>query len=59
MTIEELKKYFKSGYNFRKITGMSACTFGNWLKWGYVPTASQFVIERITKGDLKADWDEK
>lgn len=58
MKPKEVKKYFKTQYNFRKVTGMSAATLGNWLKWGYVPEASQLKLERITNGDLKAEWKE-
>lgn len=58
MTPKEVKKYFKTQYNFHKVTGMSAATLGNWLRWGFVPETSQLKIERITNGALKADWDD-
>lgn len=55
MTVSELKKYYRTGYNFQKCTGITACSFSNWLKWGYIPVASQIKLERMTNGDLKAD----
>lgn len=56
MTPDDVKKYYGNQYKFGKITGMSQATLGNWLKWGYVPEASQYKIERLTKGDLKTEW---
>jgi hypothetical protein len=55
MTPEEVKKYYKNGYLFNKETKMSACSFHNWLKWGFVPEGSQLKIEKLTRGLLKAD----
>jgi len=56
---EDVKKYYGSQYKFNKKTGMSAMSLGNWLKWGYVPEASQYKIERLTKGELKTEWTDK
>jgi len=56
MKPKEVKKYYKSQYNFHKMTGMSGCTLGNWLKWGFIPEASQYKIERLTNGKLKTEW---
>lgn len=56
MKPQDVKKYFGSGYGFRKETGMSAATLGNWLEWGYVPFVSQKKIEKITNKELKAVW---
>lgn len=56
MTPEDVKKYYKSTYNFRKITGMSNSSLINWLKWGFVPEHSQYKLERLTKGALKTEW---
>ena len=58
MTPRDVKKYYKSCYNFHKVTGMSAGSLGNWLKWGFVPEASQYKLERLTNGDLKTQWTE-
>lgn len=59
MKPEDVKKYYGSQYMFRKITGMSVSTLGNWLKWGFVPEASQYKLERLTKGNLKTEWTDK
>ncbi len=58
MTPDDVKKYYRTQYNFRKETGMSTSTLGNWLKWGYVPEAAQYKLERITKAKLKTQWSE-
>lgn len=57
MTPKQVKKYFKTSYNFRKITGMSDNTMHNWLKAGYVPFVAQKKIELITESVLIAEWD--
>jgi len=56
MKPKEVRRYFKSQYNFHKVTGMSAASLGNWLKWGFVPILSQLKLEKITNGELKAEW---
>jgi hypothetical protein len=56
MTPQDVKKYYRSNYNFNKVTGMSASTLGNWLKWGYVPVDAQYKLEHMTKGLLKNEW---
>jgi hypothetical protein len=53
---DEVKRYYGSQYNFRKLTGMSASTLGNWIKWGFVPEDAQYKLERLTKGELKTEW---
>ena len=55
MTIKELQDYYKNSYQFRKATGMSDSSFQNWLHWGFIPIVSQFKIERLTSGKLKAN----
>ncbi len=59
MTPDDVKTFYKSLYNFRKTTGMSANSLLNWLKWGYIPEGSQHKIERLSKGRLKTEWSEK
>ena len=59
MTPEDVKKYYRSGYNFRKVTKMSDVSLGNWLRWGYIPEASQYKLERLTNGELKTEWSVK
>ena len=55
MTPDEVKAYYKSGYNFRKVTKMSCASLGNWLRWGFVPRDAQYKLEAWTKGALKVD----
>ena len=59
MTPKDVRKFFKTGYNFRKLTGMSDNTMHNWLAAGYVPFVSQKKIEKVTNGLLVAVWDDK
>ena len=59
MTPADVKEYYRTGYNFRKHTGMSCSSLGNWLKWGFIPYDSQKKIEKESKGKLKAKWVEK
>lgn len=56
MKPDEVKKFYGSGYKFAKSTGMSQSSLGNWIRWGYVPIKSQFMLEKITNGKLKANW---
>jgi ABC-type long-subunit fatty acid transport system fused permease/ATPase subunit len=58
MTPDDLKKFYGNSYQFRKRTGMSDASFRNWIKWGYVPEASQYKLERLTGGKLKTQWSE-
>jgi hypothetical protein len=52
---EQVKDYYRSGYNFAKSTGMSANSLGNWLKWGFVPKDAQYKLAHITGGSLTVD----
>ena len=54
MTLDEVKKYFNTGYQLSKVTGMSLNNIYNWEKMGYVPILSQIKIEERTNGALKA-----
>ncbi len=56
MTPKNVRDYYGSQYNFRKMTGMSASTLGNWLRWGFVPQNAQYRLEHLTKGELKTEW---
>ncbi len=56
MNPEDVKKFYKTKYNFHTQTGMSANTLGNWIKWGRVPEHAQYKLERITAGKLKTEW---
>jgi hypothetical protein len=58
MTPQDVLAYYVNSYRFRKETKMSQSSLLNWLKWGYVPEASQYKLERLTKGKLKTQWTE-
>jgi hypothetical protein len=51
----DVKEFYGTGYNFHKETGLSHVSLTNWIKWGFVPENSQYKLERITDGALKAD----
>lgn len=59
MTPEDVKRYYGTNYRFNKMTKMSRASLFNWLKWGFVPEASQYKLERLTKGELKTQWTDK
>lgn len=56
MTLDDLKNKYKTSYNFEMKTGINHVNWVHWFNsYGYIPLGSQLKIERITKGDLKAD----
>lgn len=55
MLLEDVMRYYRSTYNFKKETGGSTSRFANWRKLGYIPIKVQIKLEKITKGALKAD----
>ena len=59
MTPDDVKKYYGNSYQFKKKTKMSDATFRNWMKWGHVPEAAQYKLERLTNGELKTEWSDK
>lgn len=59
MKPEDVRLYYKNGYWFNKHTGMSHNSLKLWLDRGFIPFKSQKKIEMLTKGELKAVWDEK
>jgi len=54
MTIDELRDYYGNCNQFGKRTRMSTSSFLNWVKWGYIPIASQHKLEILTGGELVA-----
>lgn len=56
MTPEDVKGFYKSCYRFNKETGMAHASLQNWLKWGFVPECSQYKLERLSGGKLRASW---
>lgn len=54
MTLDEVKQYFGSTYNFNKKTGMHHGCIKNWNNQGYIPIKTQLRLEKLTNGELKA-----
>ncbi len=52
MTPMDVKNKYKTGYQFKRLTGMAETTFRNWLNQGYIPLAAQKKLEKLTKGEL-------
>lgn len=55
MTIDEVKKYFSTSYQFQKKTGMMHNNFLNWEKKGFIPIKTQIKLQELTNGELKAN----
>ena len=53
MTVEEVYKYYGTGYLFQRNTGFSHTNIINWRKSGYIPYCTQVKLERMTQGALK------
>lgn len=58
MKPEDVKKYYKSAYNFHKQTKMSRTSYQNWNSNGFVPIKSQIKLHQLTKGALKVELPE-
>jgi hypothetical protein len=56
MTLEDIKKYYGSSYQFMKITGYTHTNFNAWKKKGYVPYLMQGKLQALTEGALVADY---
>ena len=54
MTLDDVLKYYKGGYQFKKQTKMSITNIYNWRAWGFIPMGSQGKLEKLTNGALKA-----
>lgn len=54
MTIDEVYKYFGSGYQMKLKIGLTHANILRWRKRGYIPIETQLRIENLTNGDLKA-----
>lgn len=55
MTIEEGIAYFGSGYRMCKELGLTPQCLTNWRRVGYIPMYQQLRLEKMTKGQLRAD----
>lgn len=58
MTYDDLKKYFGSLYQFSICCNFSLSAPTHWKKKGFIPIDTQFKIERLTKGGLKASLED-
>ena len=59
MTVDEVWKWFGSGYAISKDGGFAKGSPYHWKRQGYVPPAAQRKIEQLTGGDLKTELDDK
>lgn len=57
MTPEDVRNFYKSTYNFHRMTGMSPVNLCNWLKKGRIPRGTQARLQLLTNGQLLADMD--
>ena len=57
MTLDDVKNYFVSSYQFHQKTGMHHSNFVNWETKGFIPIKTQLKLEKLTKGELKASLD--
>jgi hypothetical protein len=55
MTLNEIKAYFGSSYQFNLKTKMNHRNYKNWAVKGFVPIKTQIKLEEFTNGELKAD----
>ncbi|MGE4118926.1 MAG: hypothetical protein AB7F29_13720 [Candidatus Nitrosocosmicus sp.] len=57
MKLNDLITYYGNSDNFVKKTGMARNCWFIWKRKGYVPIKSQYRIEGLTSGTLKADFE--
>ena len=58
MTLDDIKGFFGSSYNFHLATGWTHACYHNWEKKGFIPIKSQMKLEKLTLGKLKASLDD-
>lgn len=58
MKINDFVAYYKTGVEFRRQTGMARVNWYEWQKKGYIPIESQCRLEKITNGELKANYND-
>jgi hypothetical protein len=58
MTIKDVKEMYGNWALFVNKTGFGRTSWFSWSKKGYVPIKSQFKLQEITKGALKADYED-
>ena len=52
MTLDEVKNFFGSSYEFSKKTGMAHTNYLNWKRKGYIPYVTQQRLHEISHGKL-------
>lgn len=55
MTLKEAIEYFGNGNSLCNVLNIERQNITNWRKKGSIPMYQQYRLERITKGELKAD----
>jgi hypothetical protein len=58
MTLDDVLKYYGTGYKMSKMTNLSASNIIHWKKLGYIPIVTQMRIEKLSQGDLKANFND-
>jgi hypothetical protein len=56
MILDEVIAFYGTSYNFQKITKMSHDNYRVWKRKGYIPILTQFKLEELSRGKLKADY---
>ena len=54
MTLNDIKHFFGTSYNFNLATGWSHSCYRHWELKGYIPIKSQIALQQITEGKLMA-----
>ena len=55
MTIEEVAKYFGTGFRACQALAIGRNNFSLWRKSGRIPMLQQYRLEKLTNGELKAE----
>jgi hypothetical protein len=55
MTLYEAVEYFGSAYRLSKELGITVQNTTHWRKNGHIPMFQQFRLEKMTRGELRAD----
>lgn len=58
MTVDDILRYYGSGYVFEQKTKMSHVNLLNWVKRGYIPLESQRKVELKSGGALKVKFED-
>lgn len=58
MKIEDVLRFFGSGWKMTQKIGMATQNIKNWKKRGFIPISTQVKIEKLTQGKLRASLDD-